>query len=193
MFRTASYSIVLVVLLVSTSILLSPLTAEGVSITASGSWPMYQGGASHTGYVPLSLNPADFSLYWQRDLGERRLNPVTAAAGKVFVSEHGRRMTKWSAQYNFVRVSRAIGLRPPGRTDRFGRGPRLHDLRHRFAVSTLIQWYRSGVDVDREMPKLATYLGHAHPNNVYWYLEAVPELLQLAMEHSRRSFPGGAP
>jgi integrase len=117
----------------------------------------------------------------------------TSSNPAFFVSEHGRRMTMWSAQYNFVRVSRAIGLRPPGPSDRFGRGPRLHDLRHRFAVATLIQWYRSGVDVEREMPKLATYLGHAHPDNTYWYLEAVPELLQLATEYSRRSVPGGAP
>ena len=63
-----------------------------------------------------------------------------------------------------------------------GRGPRLHDLRHRFAVRTLIHWYRAGLDVERELPKLATYLGHVHVNESYWYLEAVPELLQLATE-----------
>jgi len=44
----------------------------------------------------------------------------------------------------------------------------------------LLQWYRTGVDVERELPKLATYLGHVHVNETYWYLEAVPELLQLA-------------
>jgi len=60
--------------------------------------------------------------------------------------------------------------------------PRLHDLRHRFAVRTLIHWYRTGLDVERELPKLATYLGHVHVNESYWYLEAVPELLQLATE-----------
>src|SRR5205823_3444554 len=63
---------------------------------------------------------------------------------------------------------------------RHGRGPRLHDLRHRFAVCTLLRWYRSGIDVERELPKLATYLGHVHVNETYWYLEAVPELLELA-------------
>ncbi|MCP4036370.1 MAG: integrase, partial [bacterium] len=55
-------------------------------------------------------------------------------------------------------------------------------MRHRFAVHTLIQWYRAGVDVERELPKLATYLGHVHVNDTYWYLEAVPELLRLATE-----------
>jgi hypothetical protein len=46
----------------------------------------------------------------------------------------------------------------------------------------LINWYRAGVDVERELPKLSTYLGHVHTNDTYWYLEAVPELLQLAAE-----------
>ena len=55
-------------------------------------------------------------------------------------------------------------------------------MRHRFAARTLIHWYRAGFDVERELPKLATYLGHVHINETYWYLEAVPELLQLATD-----------
>ena len=113
--------------------------------------------------------------------------------GAFFVSERGRRVSEWSARDNFVKVSRLIGLRPTAVDGRRGRGPRLHDMRHRFAVSTLIQWYRSGVDVDREIPKLATYLGHKGRDQVYWYLEAVPELLQLATERSTRGASGGAP
>jgi len=115
----------------------------------------------------------------------------TLATSAFFVSERGRRMTQWSAQHNFAKVLRTIGLRPQEDGRRFGHGPRLHDLRHRFAVSTLIRWYRSGVDVEREMPKLATYLGHTHSNEVYWYLQAVPELLQLAMERSEHIAKGG--
>ena len=53
-------------------------------------------------------------------------------------------------------------------------------MRHRFVVSTLLRWYRAGIDVDREMPKLTAYLGHIHVNVTYWYVEAVPELLELA-------------
>ena len=56
------------------------------------------------------------------------------------------------------------------------------DSTHRFAARTLIHWYRAGLDVERELPKLATYLGHVHVNETYWYLEAVPELLQLATD-----------
>lgn len=111
----------------------------------------------------------------------------------VFVSERGRRVSAWSAEDNFISVSHTIGLRSPAVDGRRGRGPRLHDLRHRFAVSALIDWYRIGADVDREIPKLATYLGHEGPNQVYWYLQAVPELLELATQRSQRVASGGAP
>ncbi len=109
-----------------------------------------------------------------------------------FVSERGRRVSAWSAEKNFITVSHSIGLRAPTVDGRRGRGPRLHDLRHRFAVSTLIGWYRAGADVDREIPKLATYLGHETPDQVYWYLQAVPELLDLAAHRSQRDASGGA-
>ena len=89
------------------------------------------------------------------------------------------RVMGWSARYNFAKVSREVGLRAPT-AGRHGRGPRLHDMRHRFAVCTLLRWYRAGLDVEREIPKLATYLGHVHANETYWYIEAVPELLELA-------------
>ena len=110
-----------------------------------------------------------------------------------FVSERGGRMSAFSAGDNFVKVSHVIGLRPLAAGGGRGRGPRLHDLRHRFAVSTLIQWYRSGADVDCEIPKLATYLGHKGPSQVYWYLQAVPELLALATERSRQTSRWCAP
>lgn len=48
------------------------------------------------------------------------------------------------------------------------------------------------MDVEREIPKLATYLGHNHPDHVYWYLQAVPELLELATERAERVAKGGA-
>jgi len=101
-------------------------------------------------------------------------------AKAFFLSERGRRVTEWAARYTFAKVSREVGLRAPTTNCRHGRGPRLHDMRHRFAVCTLLGWYRAGIDVEREIPKLATYLGHVHVNETYWYLEAVPELLELA-------------
>jgi integrase/recombinase XerD len=103
--------------------------------------------------------------------------PATAA---FFLSERGGRVTEWAARYNFAKISREVGLRAPTTNGRHGCGPRLHDMRHRFAVCTLLRWYRAGIDVEREIPKLATYLGHVHVNETYWYIEAVPELLELA-------------
>lgn len=105
-----------------------------------------------------------------------------AATPAFFVSERGRRVTDWATRYNFSQVSRAVGLRGPVEGYRHGRGPRVHDLRHSFAARTMVGWYRAGLDVERELPKLSAYLGHAHVNDTYWYIEAVPELLQLATE-----------
>ncbi len=99
-----------------------------------------------------------------------------------FIGERGARITGCAARYNFAVISRQIGLREPAGGNRHGHGPRLHDLRHRFAVTTLLNWYRAGLDVEREIPKLSTYLGHVHMNDTYWYIEAVPELLQLATD-----------
>lgn len=65
--------------------------------------------------------------------------------------------------------------------------PRIYDLRHTFAVNTLVGWYRDGCDVAAMMPVLSTYLGHTKPANTYWYLTATPELLALAAARLTRS------
>jgi len=112
----------------------------------------------------------------------------------LFVSERGVRITQHIAEYTFARVSAQIGLRPQFRAHRLGRGfPRLHDLRHRFAIRTLVDGYRGGGPVDPLLPVLATYLGHVHVQDTYWYLEAVPELLQLATERLTKAGKAGAP
>lgn len=141
-------------------------------------------------FVPIHATTSNALGHYAQ---ERDATLPTVRTPAFFVSERGRRVSEWSAGDNFIKVSRMIGLRPPAVDGRRGRGPRLHDLRHRFAVSTLIQWYRSGADVDREIPKLATYLGHKGRDQVYWYLEAIPELLQLATERSIRGASEGAP
>lgn len=102
----------------------------------------------------------------------------TSRSPAFFLSERGTRITEWMARYTFAKLSQQLGLRAQAKGH--GRGPRLHDMRHRFAARTLLNLYRKGLDVERELPKLATYLGHVHINETYWYLEAVPELLQLA-------------
>ena len=100
-------------------------------------------------------------------------HPLNSA---FFLSERGTRLLDSSVNRWFLLLACQIGLRKPG--DR--RGPRIHDLRHHLAIQTLLRWYRSGADVEAHLPELSTYLGHAHVRHTYWYLSAVPELLQLA-------------
>jgi len=107
-----------------------------------------------------------------------------------FTGDRGNRLTDCGARYNFAVVCQNIGLRPAQKYYRHGRGPRIHDLRHSFAVRTLMGWYRTGKDPAREMIKLSTWLGHASPANTYWYIEAVPELLELASRRATESLAG---
>ena len=104
-----------------------------------------------------------------------------------FVWEEGSRLAYNTVNRWFLLVACQIGLRRPG--DR--RGPRIHDLRHYFAVRALLNWYRAGADVEARLPELATYLGHVHARETYWYLSAVPELLQLATLRWERAGKGG--
>ena len=103
-----------------------------------------------------------------------------------FVWDGGDRLGYDSVNRWFLLVACQIGLRRPG--DR--RGPRVHDLRHYFAVRTLRNWYQSNVDVEAHLPELATYLGHVHVRDSYWYLSAVPELLKLATLRWERAEKG---
>lgn len=111
---------------------------------------------------------------------------------QFFQWDDGRRPTDCGLRYHFARVCQQIGLRKPQTFQKHGRGPRIHDLRHTFAVRTILRWYREGLDPDREMSKLTAYLGHTVPEHTYWYIEAVPELLQLAVERSERSLKQAA-
>jgi integrase/recombinase XerD len=102
----------------------------------------------------------------------------------LFVSNWGNRLDTGEIHRTFYAVSRQIGLRGP--TD--SHGPRLHDLRHRFAVMTLLRWYRAGEDAERRLPALSAYLGHVHVADTFWYLSAWPELMQEAMARLERNW-----
>lgn len=133
-------------------------------------------------YLPLHsstrLALADYAKRRDRLLGKRNTSAF-------FLSEQGNRVGICGARYMFAKVSQDLGIRP--RAPGHGHGPRIHDLRHRFAVRTMIDWYRSGRNVEAEIPRLATYLGHVHVQDTFWYLEGIPELLQLATERLQNS------
>lgn len=97
------------------------------------------------------------------------------------LAESGRRLQGCTARRMFALLSCITGIRPATESRRrVGRGPRLQDFRHTFATRRLLEWYRAGLDVERELPTLSTYLGHIEVGLTYWYIEAVPELLALA-------------
>jgi len=128
-------------------------------------------------YVPIHPSTVEALKKYAQARDHLFPSPLTLA---FFLSERGTRITNGMTEYTFAKLSQQIGLRLQAK--HHGRGPRLHDMRHRFAARTLIDWYRAGLDAERELPKLATYLGHVHVKNTYWYLEAVPELMQLAID-----------
>jgi integrase len=117
---------------------------------------------------------AALGAYAERRDG-RRPRPKS---GSFFTSTTGTRLIRDNVSTVFHRLVRDAGLRP-GPSSRL---PRLHDLRHTFAVKCVIGWYRAGVDVDARLPLLSTYLGHVSPRETYWYLTGVPELLALVAE-----------
>jgi integrase/recombinase XerD len=106
----------------------------------------------------------------------------------VFASKTGNRLDGGTVRRMFYALSRQVGLR--GLTD--SHGPRLHDLRHRFAVQALLRWYVAGEDVARRLPVLSTFLGHVHVADTYWYLSAWPELMAQAMMRLEQRW-GAAP
>lgn len=106
--------------------------------------------------------------------------PVSDA---LLVSQAGTRLLNYNVGQTFAKLARRAGLRPRSP----GCRPRPHDLRHTFAITTLLDWYRDGGDVAARLPLLSTYLGHVSPANTYWYLSAAPELMAEAarrLEHS---------
>jgi len=121
--------------------------------------------------APSTLGALDTYVSARRTLGIR----VPTAA--VFLARGGQRRLSYNAFAKAFRAIRAeVGLSGGPRT------PRIHDLRHSFAVQTLLDWYREGVDVGAHLPRLSTYLGHVSPAATYWYLSGAPELMALAAE-----------
>jgi len=98
-------------------------------------------------------------------------------APSFFVSTADTRLIYECVRETFIKLRRVAGLERAARPS-----PRIHDLRHSFAVQTLLTWHRAGVDVAARLPLLSVWLGHRHPASTYYYLHAAPELLALAAE-----------
>ena len=99
-----------------------------------------------------------------------------AVTDALLISPAGTRLIYCNVHATFRQLRADAGLRPRSTACR----PRVHDLRHRFAVQTLLDWYRDGVEVAPRLPLLSTYMGHTHPRHTFWYLQAAPELMEIA-------------
>ena len=123
----------------------------------------------------VPLHPSTLAVL--RDYADLRDRIFTGRILPTFlVTSHGTKLEKTNLSRIFRELSRQIGIRKPG----VRHGPRLHDFRHRFAIETLLRWYRTGEAVTRRMPVLSTYLGHVNVSGTYWYLGSTPELIAAA-------------
>ncbi|HUG88041.1 MAG TPA: tyrosine-type recombinase/integrase [Actinomycetota bacterium] len=122
--------------------------------------------------VPLHPSTLEALDAYARDRHRRFSHPRSLA---FFLSLAGTRLIYRNVHPVFLRLLEWAGL-----ADRNPRRPRIHDLRHSFAVRTLADAYRAGLEVERQVPILSTYLGHVSPSSTYWYFSAVPELLGVA-------------
>lgn len=135
--------------------------------------------------VPVHPTTAQALENYAKNRDRRFRRQSTAPA--FFVSLAGTRLFYSNVHLTFFRLVDRAGL-----AQRKPRRPRIHDLRHTFAVQTLIAWYHAGLDVERHLPVLSTYLGHVQPSGTYWYLSAVPELLHIVARRLEAS-PGERP
>ena len=97
---------------------------------------------------------------------------------RFFLTRAGTPLSAGQLQDAFARLLVHAGITVPAGQ----RPPRIHDLRHAFAVMTIRDWYRNGEDVQARLPVLSTMLGHIAPAHTYWYLTATPDLLALAAQ-----------
>ncbi|MFQ5410061.1 MAG: tyrosine-type recombinase/integrase [Anaerolineales bacterium] len=128
-----------------------------------------------TRWVPMHPTTIHaLQCYAQRRDGES-LSQQTQA---FFVFDGGRTASTRSLQYAFKLLRHQLGWRSRGGHP----FPRIHDLRHSFICHRLERWYAQGLDIDRHILALSTYVGHAHVTDTYWYVTATPELLAIAAQ-----------
>jgi integrase/recombinase XerD len=135
---------------------------------------VWQGKFRKSREVPLQPSTVE-ALHAYRQRSDQ-LRPRRKQAS-FFISTVGTRLCESAVHGTFAQLVRWAGLEPKSASCR----PRIHGLRHTFAVATLLGWYRAGDDVMAKVPLLSTYLGHAGPVATYWYLQATPDLLAQAV------------
>ena len=132
-----------------------------------------------TRLVPLhpSATQALQAYAQQRD----RAHPI-AAADAFFLTTRGTPLRRLTAEATFRQLRQQVSLSAQGGR----RPPRIHDIRHTFVCRRLLRWYEEGIDIDHAIAALSTYLGHGEVTDTYWYLTAIPDLMELATARFER-------
>ncbi len=112
----------------------------------------------------------------RRYMGFKRSYHPKVRSKMFFLNENGTPVNYYGVLYVFIKLSRKLGLRNAGKK------PKIHSMRHSFAVRRMLKWYQEGADLDAKILTLSTYLGHVEIRDTYWYLSAVPELLNIVSE-----------
>jgi integrase len=123
----------------------------------------------------LALHPTTVAALRSYQRLRDRLTPVIGTSA-FLVSTAGTRLLYCNVHHTFHRLVRWAGLTPRSSSCR----PRIHDLRHSFAVAAMLEAYAAGQDGQIRLTLLSTWLGHVHPGSTYWYLSASPELMAVA-------------
>jgi integrase/recombinase XerD len=139
---------------------------------SAGVLTITQAKRGHARLIPVHASTLE-ALERYRTARDRVIGPERTP--RFFVSLRGKPLAHTSVSAVFRGLCRQLGwIQEPI--------PRLHDLRHTFAVRTLLGWYRRGETISSKIWSLSTYLGHQHPAHTYWYLSAVPELMHLCQQ-----------
>jgi integrase len=134
-------------------------------------------------WVPIHASVAQaLRRYAQR----RDREPLAANAEAFFVFDYGRPASTRSVEYAFKLLRTALKWRARGGHP----APRIYDLRHSFICHRLEDWYAQGLDIDRSILALSTYVGHVKVTDTYWYVTATPELMAIAAQRFTRGTEG---
>jgi integrase len=129
----------------------------------------------------LALHPTTVTAL-QRYLRRADRPPPSPGTSALLVTAVGTRLSTKDVQRTFTTLRHRAGIEARSASCR----PRLHDMRHSFAVATVLDAYQTDQDAGRRLALLATYLGHVNPASTYWYLSGAPELMQLAADRLAR-------
>ena len=133
--------------------------------------------------IPIAEDVSWHLRYYRAQVS--RISDETNRRAEFFLSTGGRSTNLRALEYAFQKIRDEVDVSDSGYDH-----ARLYDFRHTFATRTIKRWYEQGEDVNAKLYLLATYMGHAHPDETYWYLSSTPELMRLASSKYESTYGG---